>query len=398
MTLNKQIDNIEQYAFRVIAQKAAARAEQLKKENDKRELIRLGVGTPDIHIPLKLRKAMADVLVNDPTYFHGYPDDSHPYKGIAILTKALADDYKKRHGVSISADNFVIDAGAKPTLHNLAKTLSNPGETIAIQEPFYPAYRGAAIWAGYKMLSINCTKENNYEPSLEFLEDVKNLAFVYWCSPNNPTSKVSSKAKLKELADRAEDRGFYVLLDVAYKDLAYDGRSTMSGLELDSPNMIEVGSFSKTVNFTNQRLGWAVSHNDELIKDAWSSKTKAQIDSGVSPFIQYGGYVALTDPEVRKEMMANVQRYKKRKDILIKALKGLGITFVKPHVAPYIWADLPKGFSGSWQFTDMILDKAAVVLTPGITFGESGDKNFRMTVFQPREKLKEAAERISGAV
>jgi LL-diaminopimelate aminotransferase len=384
----QRIGNLKpKYLFRELNEKIK------RLEVEGKKVIRLSVGTPDLTTPWPIRTAITGACL-EKEYYHGYPDDYQPYQGLTELREALSKDYYKKHGVKVNPDQFVIDAGAKTTLHNLPRLFVEPCDSVVLQDPAYPAYEGAIILADGKIERLPCTEENDYQPLLSDLpeERRKNVKCAYFCYPNNPTGATAKREFLKELFKEAKEFGIPIFFDVAYKDFTFDGKSAPSSLEFPEAegNVIEIGSFSKPFSMVGDRLAWVVG-SKELI-EKWI-KLKSFIDSGVQNYIQWGGYWALTDPDVQRKVKKNMKVYGERARFLSKALNKLGLKCRRPRATPYIWAGVCEGMS-SQEFVDKILYEAHVALTPGSGFGEYGEGYFRATVFQPLEVLEEAVERM----
>ena len=210
--------------------------------------------------------------------------------------------------------------------------------------------------------------------------------------PNNPTSAIADQKFFKKVVDFAYDNGLIVCHDNAYSEMTYDGYKAPSFLE--TKGAMEVGvefhSLSKTYNMTGWRLGFAVGNADIL---AGLGRIKTNIDSGVFRAIQMAGITALKGPQdCVKKMRAT---YQERRDVLITGLENMGISVKPPKATFYVWSPVPSGFT-SLEFSNLLLDKAGVVVTPGIGFGEYGEGYIRFGLTTSIEKIKEAVERMSN--
>ncbi len=372
------------YIFRELA---GLRNELVSKGMD---VISLGVGTPDLYPDERIRRAVAESVMN-PLYSHGYPDDKHPYRALDELASAVSEWYKRKHGVDVPKENVVVDFGAKPITHTLPRVFANPGDNVGIQDPKYPAFEAAVLLADAEPVSLKCTEETRYLPDFNTV-NVGELSAVILCYPNNPTGATIDPQELYRICKTCEDNEVPVIFDAAYAEFCFDGYEAPSALQTGLNNVVEVGSFSKPYSMTGFRLGWAASLNDELI-DGYV-RVKSQIDSGVCNFIQKAGVVALTDPEVEETRKNHMKIYQERRDVLYEGLKEAGIECSKPKATPFFWCRLPEGYESSRDFVWELAEKTGVIATPGEAFGKYGEGYFRLTIFQPKERLEEAADRI----
>lgn len=390
----ERLDNIpDTYIFREIAEKI--------KETEARtgkKVTRLHIGTPDIHTPNQINDAIAEAF-RDPKYSHGYPDDFHPYKGLTELREALVEDYREKHNVNLSPEQFVIDFGAKPILHNLPRLVCNPEDKIAVEEPAYPAYEGGISLADGESVYLPLKEERDYEIFLSDLskKELKKTKGVYICRPNNPTGALATKKFLEEFIQDANKLGKMVFFDVAYKDFNLDPNyKAPSAMEIPESEdvVLEVGSFSKPYSMVGHRLGWVVGSEKNINKLV---RLKSQIDSGTTNPIQVGGVEALTNPDVKKQVKENMKVYSKRADILVKGFNKLGLKCKKPKASPYI---LPKVLEEmtSEEFTDKMFYEAQVSFLRGDGLGPSGQGYFRSTPFQLEEVIYDVLERMENVL
>ncbi len=372
------------YIFRELAQLR----NELKSQG--MDVINLGVGTPDLYPDERIREAVAESVM-DPEYSHGYPDDKHPYRALDELAESISEWYSQTRGVYVPKENIVVDFGAKPITHTLPRVFANPGDKIGIQDPKYPAFEAAVLLADAQPVSFECTERTDYLPKITH-EEVSELSALILCYPNNPTGATVDLYELYRICKMCRDENVPVIFDAAYIDFCFDNYKAPSALQTGLDNIIEVGSFSKPYSMTGFRLGWAASLNDELI-DAYV-RVKSQIDSGVCNFIQKAGVRALTDPMVEETRKRQMEVYRERRDVLYEGLRDAGIECIKPIATPYFWCKLPEGYTNSRDFVWELARKTGVVATPGEAFGKYGEKHFRLTIFQPKEKLTDAVERI----
>lgn len=367
---------------------------RLKKEG--KDVIPLGIGDPDIPTPQPIIDAMAGEL----KCYHGYPTS----KGRTDLRETLAQYYGRRFNVDVSSDNFTIAMGAKNDLFDVSRVFSNPGDTVLIPEPAYPPYVNGAMIDGCTINYLPCIKETDFEPSLDSLnkEEMRRVAIFYLCNPNNPTGATLRRSSLMRFVELANEYGFLILHDIAYCDFVPGGKPFVSNpitpsiLEFPDADKValEVGSFSKPFSMTGVRLSWAVSKGK--INEIWT-RYRTNRDSGVSEYLQKGG-IAAFDPYTFEIVEANMEVYGERAKTLESGFREMGLVECNPITnTPYAWVRCPDGWS-SESFVQNILTEVQVILTAGNSFGPSGEGYFRATIFQSKERLEEAMQRMKDVI
>ncbi|MBU1062482.1 MAG: aminotransferase class I/II-fold pyridoxal phosphate-dependent enzyme, partial [Candidatus Omnitrophica bacterium] len=222
-------------------------------------------------------------------------------------------------------------------------------------------------------------------------ETLKKSKFLYMNYPNNPTSAVCERGFFEDVVLFAKKHKLIVLHDAAYSEIAFDGYRPASFLEADGSRDIgvEFHSLSKTCNMTGWRIGF-VCGNEKIISAI--AKVKSNIDSGVFNAIQRAGIVALDIAEEHLRRMNSV--YQERRDVLVEGLNAMGWTTQRPKATFYIWTKVPKAYKSSIEFSKLVLDKASIVITPGVGFGNSGEGYVRMALTVSKERIHEAVERL----
>ena len=377
----------DSYLFYNISQKVAAFA---AAHPDKR-ILRLGIG--DVSLPLcgAVIKALHGAVDDqaDKATFHGYM----PECGAPFLREAIAAHYARR-GVSLSVDEVFVSSGASDELGDILDLFERESTALVI-EPAYPAYVDANVMAGRRIVHLSAGRENGFlpEPSNDVRADI-----IYICSPNNPTGAVFDREKLRKWVDYANENGSVILFDAAYEAFIEDAELPRSIFELDGAETcaIEICSLSKTAGFTGTRLGYTVIPKALVrcgmsLNEMWV-RNRTTKTNGVSYVIQRGAAAVFTD-EGQAQIEANIRVYKDNARTLMKALDALGIWYCGGRNAPYIWLKCP-GDMGSWEFFDLLLEKANVVGTPGAGFGACGEGYFRFSTFGSPEDTAEAARRL----
>lgn len=354
------------------------------------DLIDLGIGNPDGCTPKEVVDAAVESLKNPIN--HGYPE----FKGKKELREKIAAWLKKKYDISIDPKTEVQTLiGAKEGLAHLAMAYTNPGDINIVPDPYYPVLsRGTWISSG-EVYHVKLEEKNNFLPDLKSIpEEIAKKAKIFFVNyPNNPTAGVITKEYFKELVEFCKKYNILLCSDLAYSEIAFDDYKPTSVFEIEGAKdiAIEFHSFSKSYNMAGWRVGFAVG-NSEFIKNLYAMKTN--IDYGTCSVIQDAAIAALSmDQKCCTEIAGNYQR---RRDFMIEGFKKLGWSTRKTKATMYLWLKIPKGYdSKSW--CKMVLDKAGVVFTPGIAFGELSDNYFRASLVAPDEKLYEALDRLEKA-
>lgn len=369
------------------------------------KIISLGVGNTTEPLTPHITKAMADyaAALGTPAGYSGYGDE----QGNTPLREKIASVI---YGGKVAADEVFISDGAKCDIARI-QTLFGREVNVAVQDPAYPVYvdgsvvvgaAGANTGAGYEGISyMRCTPENDFFPDLSA---VKKDSLIYFCSPNNPTGAVATKAQLKTLVDFANANGCIIIFDAAYFCFIRDESLPKSIFEIDGARTcaIEVNSFSKPAGFTGVRLGWSVVPSE--LKYADGSSVKADwnrvmttLFNGASNIAQAGGLAAL-DSEGLSEMKSLVDYYLENAKLIKAALtteafKAAGVEVYSAGNAPYLWVRFPN--HKSWDVFDKILDQCRIVTTPGVGFGPAGESFIRFSSFGHRADVEEACRRLA---
>jgi LL-diaminopimelate aminotransferase len=370
---------------------AYAFAELERRIEEKREegidVISLGIGDPDTPTFRYIVEAMGEA-VGDPST-HKYPSN----RGRPEFREAFADFYLQRFGVEIDPVNEVIPAiGAKECIYNLCFAFLDPGDVALASDPGYPVYTGGPVLAGAEAQLLPLLPSHGFVPDLELIPEERleaaRLLFINY--PNNPTGAVVPDGFFERVVELAREHQILVVHDNAYSETTYDGYVAPSFLE--TPGAKEVGvevfSLSKGFNMTGWRCA-AVLGNAEAIRTYWRLKTN--VDSGLYEAVQLAGAAALRGPRKHIEEMCSI--YQRRRDLVVDALRAIGVEVEAPKGTIYVWSPVPQGQT-SESFAELVLDKAAVVVSPGSMYGPSGEGFFRISLTTPDELLSEAVERL----
>lgn len=386
--INENYGNLKKnYLFSQIAQKVSA----YKEQNPDKKVISLGIG--DVTLPLAktvvdaLKKA-SDEMGNAET-FRGYPADH----GYDFLRQAVSDYYKSNAKISIKPSEIFISDGAKSDSGNIVDILGdNP---VLIPDPVYPVYLDSNIMSGRNIEFIKGTMENGFKPTPDALKEKSYI--IYICSPNNPTGAVYNKTELKAWVDFALKTGSLIIFDAAYEAFI-KGDYPHSVYEIENADKcaVEICSFSKMAGFTGVRCAWSVfpdglTVGDKKLSELWQRRQSTKFN-GVTYIVQRAAQAALSDEGIA-QCRKNVEYYIENAKILSELLIKKGIKFTGGECSPYLWLECPDNMK-SWDFFDMLLEKAQIVGTPGAGFGPAGEGYFRLTSFGSRENTIEAAKRL----
>jgi len=351
------------------------------------DIISLGIGDPDLptapHIVSALQEA-ATRPVN-----HRYPD----YEGLFTFRKAATDWYKSRFNVTLDPEKEAVSLiGSKEGIAHIPLAFVNPGDVVLVPDPGYPVYNIGTIFSDGEPYFMPLRKEDGFLPDLKAIpEAVAQRAVLMWIGyPNNPTSAIAPKEFFTEVIRFAEKHDIIVCHDNAYSEVYYEGKKTLSFLEVDGAKEVglEFHSLSKTYNMTGWRLGFAVG-NSTLIDGL--GKIKTNVDSGVFQAVQEAGIAALTGDQRAVEDMRRICQ--ERRDILIRGLRSIGLACTPPQATFYVWAEVPKGYTSA-SLTSKILEETGVVVTPGNGFGAAGEGYIRFSLTVDTDRLREAVARL----
>jgi LL-diaminopimelate aminotransferase len=355
------------------------------------DVISLGIGDPDTPTPPMIVEALRAHAARPDT--HQYPSN----RGRQSFREAIASFYDKRFAVALDPATEIIPAlGAKEAVANINLAFLDPGDIALASDPGYPVYTTGPLLAGAEPVPMPLRPEHGFMPDLEAIPaDVAARARLMFINyPNNPTGGVVDGDFFERVVAFAKRHDIVVVHDNAYSEITYDGYRAPSFLEIPGAKDvgIEVFSLSKTYNMTGWRSG-AVVGNPELCGLYWQLKTN--IDSGMFEAVQEASVAALTGDQSSVAEMCAI--YQRRRDVLVSALRDIGLKVTPPKGAIYIWAQVPDGETSA-SFTEKVLEEAAVVISPGNAYGPSGEGFVRMSLTLADERLNEAAERIAGLV
>ncbi|MFA4991864.1 MAG: LL-diaminopimelate aminotransferase [Candidatus Omnitrophota bacterium] len=353
-----------------------------------KDIIDLGIGDPDEATPKEVVESL---------YRAGQDGKNHHYpldQGSSLFRERIAKWYRERFNVTLDPEKEILPLiGSKEGIGHMPLAFVNPGDTTLVPDPCYPPYKGGTIFAGGKPHLMPLLEENNFLPDLKKIKEsvLKKARIIYINYPNNPTSAVCPRGFFEEVAAFAGKYNLIVASDAAYSEVYYDGARPLSFLEVSGAKEtgVDFHSLSKTCNMTGWRIGF-VCGNERVV--AGIAKVKSNLDSGVFNAIQMAAITALDISEKHAARMNGI--YRERRDALIGGLDKLGWKITRPRATFYAWARMPKGHRSSIDFAKMVLDKAGIVITPGIGFGQSGEGYVRFALTMSKERIEEAVCRL----
>ncbi|WP_298809379.1 LL-diaminopimelate aminotransferase [uncultured Sphingomonas sp.] len=367
----------------VNAMRAAARA-------GGEDIIDLGMGNPDLPPPDHVIEKLIEVAKKPDA--HGYSAS----KGIPGLRRAQANYYGRRFGVEVDPETeVVVTMGSKEGLASLATAITAPGDVVLAPNPSYPIHTFGFIIAGATIRAVPTTPNDAYFESLEramnFTVPRPSVLVVNY--PSNPTAEAVDLAFYQRLVAWARDNGVWIISDLAYSELYFDGRPTPSILQVKGAKdvAIEFTSLSKTYSMAGWRIGFAVG-NKTLI--AAMTRLKSYLDYGAFTPIQAAACAALNGPQDIVEK--NRQLYHKRRDVMVESFARAGWDIPAPPASMFAWAPLPPALAhlGSLEFSKQLLTHAHVAVAPGVGYGENGEGFVRIAMVENEQRLRQAARNV----
>lgn len=355
-----------------------------------RKIYNLSVGTPDFAPYPHVVKALTDAA-QDPAMW------KYSLRDLPELKQAVCDYYERRFGISGITPNMVASCnGTQEGVGHFALALADPGDTVIVPDPCYPVFQAGAKLAGADIYYYPLCAEHDFLPYVADIpaEVADRAKYMIVSLPANPVGSVGTPELYQEIIDFARAHDLIIVHDNAYSDIVFDG--PRGGSFLGYPGALEVGveffSLSKSFNVTGARIGFCVGRPDVV---AAFAKLRGQIDFGMFLPIQKAAIAALTGPleQVEEQRL----KYQERRDALCDGLEGLGWERPNAHGSMFVWAKLPGARTDSMAFCEELMERAGVIVTPGASFGPSGEGYVRMALVLPPAGIREAVEAIRAA-
>ena len=376
-----RIKRLPPYVFNIVnEQKYKARVQG-------EDIVDFGMGNPDMPTP----KHIVDKLISavqDPR--------NHRYsvsRGIFKLRLAIADWYKRNYGVELDPDSEVVSTiGSKEGISHLILAVTAPGDVVMVPDPCYPIHFYSSVISNADVRSVPMEEDEDH-----FLDRIERAVKGLWPRPkllilnypNNPTTRVVERSFFEKVVELAREYEFFVVHDLAYADLVFDGYKAPSLLEVPGGKEVgvEIFTLSKSYNMAGWRVGFVVG-NPRLVGAL--VRIKSYMDYGMFQPIQIASIIALNGPD--QCVKDTVETYRKRRDVLVKGLNRIGWDVEKPKGTMFVWAPVPEQFKkmGSLDFSLMALEKTRVAVAPGVGFGERGDGHVRFALVENEHRTKQA--------
>lgn len=386
-----RIKRLPQYVFAVVNELKA----KMRKEGE--DIIDFGMGNPDLPPAQHIIEKLCESAKKKTTHRYSMS------QGIPRLRKAICDFYKNRYGVELDPEKeAIMTIGSKEGLAHLMLAMLEPGDIAMVPSPRYPIHYYAPVIAGASVLTVPLPFEGSDEEKQE--QFLKNIYDTYEDSypeakvlilnfPNNPTTMTVSLDFFKEVVKFAKKKGLWIIHDLAYGDLCFDGYKAPSILQVEGAKDVAVETYSMTKGFS--MAGWRVGFilgNETLVYNL--KRLKSYLDYGMFTPIQVASIIALESDYSIVQKAADT--YSKRLDILVSGLNSAGWKVEKPKATMFLWAKIPEKFShmGSIDFSMMLLREAKVAVAPGVGFGEHGEGYVRFAVVENEKRIRQAIRNI----
>jgi len=379
-----RIRRLPPYVFEQVNRaKAAAR-------NAGADIIDLGMGNPDLPTPAHVIEKLKDTVGRPRT------DRYSASKGIAGLRRAQAAYYARRFGVKLNPESQIVATlGSKEGFANVAQAITAPGDVVLVPDPSYPIHAFGFLMAGGVIRSVPSEPTPDFFSTLEraILHSIPKPLAVVVCYPSNPTAYVADLDFYRELVPFAKKHGIFVLSDLAYAEVYFDGNPPPSVLQVPGAMdvAVEFTSMSKTYSMPGWRIGFAVG-NERII--AALARVKSYLDYGAFTPVQVAATAALNGPDDCIHEMRAI--YKRRRDVLVESFGRAGWDIPSPRASMFAWAPLPEPFQslGSVEFSTLLVEKAEVAVSPGTGFGERGEGYVRIALVENEQRIRQAARNI----
>lgn len=354
------------------------------------DIVDLGMGNPDLPAPQHVLDKLKETLGKPRT------DRYSASRGIPGLRRAQAAYYERRFGVKLNPDTQVIATlGSKEGFANMAQAITAPGDVVIVPDPSYPIHAFGFLMAGGVIRSVPS------DPTPDFFAHVerairhsipKPIAIVV-CYPSNPTAFVADLDFYKDLVAFAKKHEIFILSDLAYAEVFFDGVAPPSVLQVPGANdvTVEFTSMSKTFSMAGWRMGFAVG-NERLI--AALGRVKSYLDYGAFTPVQVAAAAALNGPDDCVREMRGI--YTKRRDVMVESFSRAGWDVPPPSASMFAWSPIPEPFRemGSVEFAKLLVEKAEVAVSPGTGFGERGEGFVRIALVENEQRIRQAARNI----
>ena len=380
MQFSKRLDRFGPEIF------AALDSRRLELEKEGKTLYNMSVGAPDFETPEHIRKTLSEAAMNPANWKYALHDTPE-------LLDAVVRYYKKRYGVAITPDMVCSCYGTQEGMGHIGMVLCDEGDTVLLPTPCYPVFIAGAKMAGAEPWYYPMTKETDFLPDVSTIpEDVaKKAKYMVVSLPANPMGSVGDRALYEKIVAFAKKYDILILHDNAYSDIIFDG--AVGGSFLDIPGARDVGaeffSLSKSFDVTGAQISFLIGREDVV---AAFRKLRSQIDFGMFLPLQKAAVAALDGPQdMVKEQCA---KYQARRDALCGGLRDIGWKVADSKGSMFVWAPIPESYQSSMAFCRDLMEKAGVIVTPGVSFGPLGEGYVRFALVLPPEEIAKAVQAV----
>tara|TARA_B110000091_G_C13739455_1_gene442664 strand:+ start:33 stop:1205 length:1173 start_codon:yes stop_codon:yes gene_type:complete len=384
-----RINRLPPYIFNIVNElKVKAR-----KNGD--DVVDFGMGNPDQKTPEHIIHKMQECANEDSV--HRYSTS----KGIPRLRQAISNWYEEKYNVSIDPeDEAIVTIGSKEGLAHLSLATLNHGDSVIVPSPSYPIHPYGAVIAGAEIIYIKV--ESDDDDFFRSLDEAINNSWptpkmIIANFPSNPTTKCVDLNFLKELVRIAKKYNIYLVHDIAYAEIVFDGYKAPSILQVEGAKdiAVEFYTLSKSYNMPGWRIGFMCG-NKKLVNAL--SRIKSYMDYGTYTPLQVGAIAALEGPQDCVEDIRLM--YKSRRDVLCKGLNDIGWSVTPPKATMFVWAEIPEKYKslGSLEFSKILLNEAKVAVSPGIGFGKHGDDFVRFSLIENEQRSRQAVRSLKNII
>jgi alanine-synthesizing transaminase len=384
-----RINRLPPYIFNIVNELKV----EARKNGD--DVVDFGMGNPDQKTPEHIIHKMQECANEDSV--HRYSTS----KGIPRLRQAISNWYEEKYNVSIDPeDEAIVTIGSKEGLAHLSLATLNHGDSVIVPSPSYPIHPYGAVIAGAEIIYIKV--ESDDDDFFRSLDEAINNSWptpkmIIANFPSNPTTKCVDLNFLKELVRIAKKYNIYLVHDIAYAEIVFDGYKAPSILQVEGAKdiAVEFYTLSKSYNMPGWRIGFMCG-NKKLVNAL--SRIKSYMDYGTYTPLQVGAIAALEGPQSCVEDIRLM--YKSRRDVLCKGLNDIGWSVTPPKATMFVWAEIPEKYKslGSLEFSKIVLKETKVAVSPGIGFGKHGDDFVRFSLIENEQRVRQAVRSLKNII
>ena len=384
ITPAERVSAVQEYYF-------SRKLKEVAKLNaEGQDIISLAIGSPDMPPSAQTVKKLCEVAAQPNA--HGY----QPTMGTPELRQAMAHFYKQWYNVDLDPNTEVQPLiGSKEGILHVTLAFVNPGEKVLVPNPGYPTYTSLSKILGAQIVNYNLREDNGWQPDFEELEqmDLSNVKLMWTNYPNMPTGGNARRETYERLVAFAKKHGIVVVNDNPYSFILNEHPMSLLQVPGAKDCCIEFNSMSKSHNMPGWRVGMCASNATFI---SWILKIKSNIDSGTFRGLQLAAAEAYNNNTAEWHREANINTYRRRRDIAEQIMTTLGCTYDPSQVGMFLWGRIPESYADAEELTERVLHKARVFITPGFIFGSNGKRYIRISLCAKDEKIKEALQRIQA--